>query len=84
MNTEYTSEPSKLDLCFDNRFTRELPADPETDNYRRQVESACYSRVQPTRVAQPRLLAYAWEVAQDIGLSRAECESDAVRRGLFR
>ena len=76
MNTEHASEPSNLGLCFDNRFTRELPADPETDNYRRQVEHACYSRVQPTRVAQPRLLAYAWEVAQDIGLSRAECESD--------
>ena len=76
MNTEHASEPSNLGLCFDNRFTRELPADPETDNYRRQVERACYSRVQPTRVAQPRLLAYAWEVAQDLGLSRAECESD--------
>ena len=48
MNTEHTSEPSKINLCFDNRFTRELPADPETDNYRRQVEHACYSRVQPT------------------------------------
>ncbi len=46
-------------LTFDNRFTRELPADPETENSRRQVMQACYSRVQPTPVAQPRLVAYA-------------------------
>ena len=61
-------------LSFDNRFTRDLPADPETDNYRRQVQQACYSRVQPTPVAQPQLVAYAWEVARELGLSEAACE----------
>lgn len=76
MNAEHTSEPSNLGLSFDSRFTRELPADPETDNYRRQVDQACYSRVRPISVAQPRLLAYAWEVAQELGLTRADCESD--------
>ena len=63
-------------LTFDNRFTRELPADPETENSRRQVMQACYSRVQPTPVAQPRLVAYAREVAQELNLSSAVCESD--------
>jgi len=28
-------------LTFDNRFTRELPADPEPRNYPRQVPGAC-------------------------------------------
>ena len=63
-------------LTFDNRFTRELPADPETGNARRQVTQACYSRVQPTKVSHPQVVAYAWEVAEELGLSRAFCESD--------
>lgn len=70
-------EPSTLPctLSFDNRFTRELPADPETENYRRQVLQACYSRVQPTPVAQPQLVAYTREVARELGLTDAACES---------
>jgi uncharacterized protein YdiU (UPF0061 family) len=50
-------------LRFDNRLVRELPADPETKNYRRQVTGAVYSRVNPTPVKQPRLVAGASEVA---------------------
>ncbi len=45
-------------LTFDNRFTRELPVDPETENYRRQVTQACYSRVQPKKVSQPREISF--------------------------
>ena len=54
---------------FDNSFTRELPADPESHNARRQVMSACFSRVEPTPVAAPRLLAYSREMAAALGLS---------------
>ena len=75
MNTQQEYQPPET-LTFDNRFTRELPADPEIGNARRQVSRACYSRVQPTKVAQPQLVAYAWEVAEELGLSRAFCESD--------
>src|SRR6185312_13796655 len=50
-------------LHFDNRFVRELPADPEAGPRRRQVHRALYSRVDPTPVAQPRLIAYSPEVA---------------------
>ena len=75
MNAQQEYQPRET-LIFDNRFTRELPADPETGNARRQVTRACYSRVQPTQVAQPQLLAYAWEVAEELGLSRAFCGSD--------
>ncbi len=75
MNAQQEYQPHET-LTFDNRFTRELPADPEIANARRQVTRACYSRVQPTKVAQPQLVAYAWEVAEELGLSRAFCESD--------
>ena len=79
MNAQQEFQPLETftqTLAFDNRFTRELPADPETGNARRQVTQACYSRVQPAKVSQPQLVAYAWEVAEELGLSRTFCESD--------
>ncbi|MFZ3046761.1 MAG: YdiU family protein [Desulfatirhabdiaceae bacterium] len=66
---------SLASLTFDNRFTRELPADPETINRRRQVMGACYSRVHPIRVAAPRLVAYSKEAAALLDLSAEACES---------
>jgi len=63
------------DLIFDNRFIRELPADPETVNNRRQVFSACYSRVLPTKAASPQMVAYSREVAELLGLSEEVCQS---------
>ena len=62
-------------LRFDNRFTRQLPGDREPKNFRRQVQGACYSRVTPTPVAAPRLLAYATEVAELLDLNSVDCES---------
>ena len=50
-------------LTFADRFVRALPADPRTDNALRQVHKACYSRVDPTRVPRPELLALVPEVA---------------------
>lgn len=68
---------SHLDaLTFDNRFTRELPADPETVNNRRQVIGACYSRVLPTRVTRPQMVAYSKEVAEQLDLTSEDCASD--------
>jgi uncharacterized protein YdiU (UPF0061 family) len=63
------------DLEFDDSFVRELPGDPDPTNQCRQVPHACYSRVLPTRVAQPQLLAHAREVAELLGLSEATCAS---------
>jgi serine/tyrosine/threonine adenylyltransferase len=56
-------------LVFDNRFTRELPADPDLRNVTRQVKQACYTRVTPTQVAAPELVAYSREMADILGLS---------------
>lgn len=63
-------------LLFDNRFVRELPSDPELDNHCRQVMRSCFSRVSPAKVESPDLVAYAWEVAQQLGLERNTCESN--------
>jgi uncharacterized protein YdiU (UPF0061 family) len=63
-------------LRFDNRFVRELPADPETTNRPRQVTGACYTFVKPKRVAAPKLVAFSPEVASLLDLSVETCESD--------
>jgi serine/tyrosine/threonine adenylyltransferase len=63
-------------LQFDNRFT-ELPADPEVGPRRRQVHDAIFSRVEPTPVTAPRLVAFAPEVAELLGLDVADCRSQA-------
>ncbi|MCK5121393.1 MAG: YdiU family protein, partial [Methylococcales bacterium] len=62
-------------LVFDNRFVKELPADIETKNFRRQVTDACYSRVLPTQVSEPTVVAYAKEMAAQLGLTTDDCES---------
>jgi uncharacterized protein YdiU (UPF0061 family) len=64
-------------LSFDNRFTRELPADPVTGHARRHIENAMYSRVMPNSVAQPRLVACAREVAHLVGLTEDDCRDAA-------
>ena len=63
-------------LNFDNAFVRELPADPDRSNSVRQVHRACYSRIQPTQVAEPQLVAYAAEVAELLDLKPASCAGE--------
>ena len=74
MNIQQTSQGLER-LVFDNKFTRELPADPEQKNFRRQVEQACFSRVRPAVVSHPEKIACAREVAELIDLPEFECDS---------
>lgn len=60
---------------FDNRFTRELPADEVIGPQRRQVHKACYSWVDPTPVAAPKLLAVADDVAELFNWSHANTQT---------
>ncbi len=70
-------EPRLLDgLRFDNRFTGQLQADPELSNRRRQVSRAHFSRVSPTAVASPQLLAWSPEVAALLGIDSDTVHSD--------
>jgi uncharacterized protein YdiU (UPF0061 family) len=55
-------------LRYADRFVRALPGDPRDDNRLRQVHQACYSRVAPTQVPRPELLALVPEVAALIEL----------------
>ncbi|MBL8465552.1 MAG: YdiU family protein [Thauera sp.] len=67
-------------LHFDNRFVRELPADPEPDNHVRPVHGACYSRVMPTTVKAPHVLAWSREVAEILGLDEGDVRSAEFAR----
>ena len=67
--------PDLADLCdvqFDNSFVRELPGDPVAHNVPRAVRDACYTRVDPTPVRAPRLLAWANPVGELLGIVRPE------------
>jgi len=79
MKADAPIQPTDISLAtlnFDNAFVRELPADPDRSNRVRQVHRACYSRVQPTPVAAPQLVAYAAEVAELLDLQPASCTGE--------
>jgi len=72
------AEAPSLDLSearFDNTFVRELPADPVDVNTPRRVAKASFTRVPPTAVAAPRLLAWSDALAAELGLARPSAES---------
>lgn len=63
-------------LEFNNLFTQNLPGDSNLENSRRQVFHAIYSWVVPRKCSNPALLIYSEDVAQNLGLSIQDCESD--------
>jgi uncharacterized protein YdiU (UPF0061 family) len=67
------------DRRFDDRFARSLPADPSDINVSREVRGAAYSRVQPTAVAAPRLLAWSDDLAAELGLTRPDIDDASVQ-----
>ncbi|MCO6440538.1 MAG: YdiU family protein [Nitrococcus mobilis] len=75
MNSQLQT-PGLERLVFDNRFTRELPADPHSHNQRRLVTGACFSRIPPRPVAAPRLIAFSRETAALLDLSEADCRGE--------
>src|SRR6267142_2648415 len=66
---------------FENTFVRDLPADPVLLNVPRQVSNACYTRVEPTPVAAPRLLAWSNALGELLRLSRPGAEAVQVLAG---
>lgn len=55
-------------MQFRNVFTDVLPADPVEENYVRQVQAACYSRVTPRQPSNPEFIAVSDPCAQLLGL----------------
>jgi uncharacterized protein YdiU (UPF0061 family) len=66
---------------FDNTFVRELPADPVQNAVPRRVLKASFTRVQPTAVQAPRLLAWSEALAAELGLARPSAEAVEVLAG---
>ena len=67
-------------LHLDNHLISHLPGDPELRNFRRQVNHACWSRVQPLQFPQATLLAWSTSLAQQLGLDRALLGDDRLAR----
>ena len=63
-------------LNFENLFVRDLPADPITETCQRKVDGACYSRVSPLNVKQPRLLKASQEMLDELELDRDIASSE--------
>ena len=76
VHTSQTEQPLFANTVFDNRFITQLPADPNTDNSRRQVLAACFSYVQPTTVTAPRVGAYSADLAPLLGFTQQDCQSE--------
>ncbi len=60
---------------FDNAFVRELPGDSHEGGSPRQVHGALFSRVDPTPVVSPSLIAYSREMAETLGFQDAYVQS---------
>lgn len=66
-----------LNLNIKDIFNKKLPADPITENTRRQVHEACFSFVSPKKTASPKMLHVSPEMLNALGLTKKEAESDA-------
>ena len=64
-----------MNFHIEDTFTKELPADQNQTNSRRQVENACYSFVHPKETANPQLIHSSPEVASLLGISTSDLES---------
>ncbi|TDX10270.1 protein adenylyltransferase SelO [Flavobacterium sp. S87F.05.LMB.W.Kidney.N] len=63
-------------LKINNRFTAELPADPDLTNEIRQVKNTLFSYVNPTKPSHPELIHASEEVAELVGISKEEIQSE--------
>ncbi|TDP02926.1 protein adenylyltransferase SelO [Flavobacterium sp. 245] len=63
-------------LKINNRFTAELPADPDITNEVRQVKNTLFSYVNPTIPSNPKLIHASEEVASLIGILKEEIQSE--------
>lgn len=63
---------------FTQRFLDLLPGDQRTEAFPRQVHGALWSRVEPTPVAAPRLLAWSRPLARELGLDDATMADPAT------
>lgn len=65
-------------LDFDNVALRKLPLDPSEDAGVRQVKGACFSRVKPQPLTNPRFVAVSHEALALLGLDGEEVVDDPL------
>ena len=65
-----------MKLNLSETFNKELPADKNLNNTRRQVFDACYSFVTPRQPSAPKLLHVSPEMAENLGLREADWQSE--------
>lgn len=65
-----------MNFNLNNRFTAELPSDPEEKNFVRGVVKSCFSFVAPTIPKNPKLIHVSPDVLQLIGLNEEIAKSD--------
>ncbi|MDV7140137.1 YdiU family protein [Maribacter sp. TH_r10] len=58
----------KLKLNIADKFNKELPADPNEQNTRRQVRNACFSYVTPKKPSNPSLVHVSPEMGEALGI----------------
>ncbi len=64
-----------MEIGFDNTFNKELPADPERENFPRQVKEACFSYVTPRIPKKPTVLHVSDEMAMTLGFTKEDIAS---------
>jgi len=65
-----------LKLNLQDSFNRKLPADPNVQNSRRQVFSACFSFVTPRKPSDPKVVHVSDSMLDALGIDPAEKEGD--------
>jgi uncharacterized protein YdiU (UPF0061 family) len=66
---------------FKNEFTAHFPGDDSGDTRPRQTPGVLYSKAIPTPVANPVLLAWSDELAQQLGIQKPDAEDVAIIGG---
>jgi uncharacterized protein YdiU (UPF0061 family) len=64
-----------MNFKLNNRFTSELPADPEEKNFVRSVTKSCFSYVSPVIPKNPKLIHVSPDVLTMIGLNKEIAQS---------
>jgi uncharacterized protein YdiU (UPF0061 family) len=68
-------------IAMEHTFVRDLVPDPVLTNVPRQASGASYTRVQPTPVAAPRLLAWSGDLADYLGIETPSAEAVQLLSG---
>jgi len=64
-----------MEFNIDDTFNKELPADADRNNTRRQVMNACYSYVTPRIPSNPKLVHVSDDMLKELGLSIGDANS---------